>query len=183
MYQYHTHTDNYEIGNKIRLRKRAIAHLDSVRVLDCFAGENKIWSRIKTDAYLGIEKEKGKGRNLCGDNRKIIPALDLSRFNVIDLDTYGVPAEQLIALYKNKTFQRGTVIIYTCIFGATCGISNALLDLFGMREIRDLGYMLTFGLHGELFNGLLAKLGVSRVWEYEVNDKGFSKRYGYFNYE
>ena len=84
------YTDNANLEKKVALRKEAIRGLEELKVLDLFAGENLIWSKIKTDRYFGIESEKGKGKNLNVDNRRIIPVLDLRQFNVIDCDAYGI---------------------------------------------------------------------------------------------
>ena len=89
------YTDNDGIGQKIALRKKAIDGLDQICVLDLFAGQNLIWSKIKTDSYIGIEKQRGKGKNICADNRDVIPGIDLSKFTVIDCDAYGIPYEQI----------------------------------------------------------------------------------------
>lgn len=88
-------TDNANETKKVSLRRQATAHLDSLRVLDLFAGKNVLWSHFETEKYYGVEKEKGKGKNLNADNIRIIARLDLSKFNVIDADSYGIPFNQL----------------------------------------------------------------------------------------
>lgn len=90
-----TKTDNFEIKSKIHLRQEAVKHLSELNVLDLFAGENKLWSSFEKNTYYGVEKEKNKGKNLYADNIRVIQSLDLSRFNVIDLDSYGIPFNQI----------------------------------------------------------------------------------------
>lgn len=91
MSQRSTKTDNKSIANKIYIRKEAIKNLKQVKVLDLFAGRNVLWNNIKTDKYYGIDLEQNKGRNLTADTSKVFNSLDLSQFNVIDCDSYGIP--------------------------------------------------------------------------------------------
>ena len=86
-----TKTDNKSIANKLFIRKEAIKNLKEIKVLDLFAGRNVLWNNIKTDKYFGIEIEKNKGKNLNVDVRKVFDNLNLSAFNVIDCDSYGLP--------------------------------------------------------------------------------------------
>lgn len=85
-----TKTDNKSIGNKIFIRKQAIADLSTINVLDLFGGNNVLWKNINTDRYFGIEKQKDKGKNLVADSHQIFDSLDLSQFNVIDVDSFGI---------------------------------------------------------------------------------------------
>ena len=80
-------TDNAKLSEKVHLRKVATSHLNELKVLDLFAGENVLWSYFQCSRYYGVEQQKGKGKNLYADNRKVIPTIDLSGFNVIDIDS------------------------------------------------------------------------------------------------
>lgn len=174
-------TDNTGLDNKVYLRKEATEHLESLRVLDLFAGENRLWSTFEKEKYYGVEMEKGKGSlNLYADNLKIIPSLDLSKFNVIDCDSYGMPVKQIEALYRNNSLQKGTVIVYTCIGSALSGVNAELLETFGVSEMYKKIKVLINKKGTELFYGYLYHLGVKEVCEYEKKDNVYVKRYGYF---
>lgn len=172
-------TDNANIENKIKLRKMSIQGLDRVKVLDLFAGANKIWSQIKTDRYYGIEREKGKGKNLYANNLKVIPSLDLSDFNVIDCDSYGIPFEQMESLYENGTLQKGTVIIYTCISNAVSSMNGECLRQFKLDKMYKKSKVLINKLAIDYFFEMLRRNGVTHVTEYE-NRTSFIKKYGFF---
>lgn len=94
-------TDNSNFEKKVLLRIEAISYSENDRVLDCYSGTGKLWKEVqrRTGRKLhitSIEKEKGKNpAAMCGDNMKILPTLDISRYGLIDLDAYGHPAEQL----------------------------------------------------------------------------------------
>ncbi|MDR1927639.1 MAG: hypothetical protein LBQ33_03255, partial [Oscillospiraceae bacterium] len=57
-------TDNKSVANKVFLRKKAIEHLESLQILDLFAGNNVLWRSIDKQRYYSIELESGKGVNL-----------------------------------------------------------------------------------------------------------------------
>jgi hypothetical protein len=64
----------------------------------------------------GIDK-KPLEKVLVGDNREFLTSLDLSKYNVIDLDAYGSPFDQLDILFdRNYT---GCVFFTWCKLG--CG--------------------------------------------------------------
>lgn len=96
-------TDNDPLGfhYKVRLRVMSLKDRTEVKVLDCYAGEGKVWAAVqeKVDCKIivtRIEMKKGMlGLYLCGDNRKFLKTLDLSQYDIIDLDAYGVPFQQL----------------------------------------------------------------------------------------
>lgn len=173
------YTDNDGLCNKVALRKKAIENLSSVRVLDLFGGENKIWGEINTDYYLGIEKEKNKGKNICADNRAIIPKLDLSQFTVIDCDAYGIPYEQIQLLYENGTMTSGTVIVYTCISGVLNRLSVRNLQDYGLEKEYKRTRVLYNPYSNEMFHAMLHRHGVDSVYCYTVK-KTMKKEYGYF---
>lgn len=174
------YTDNDGLASKVSLRKKATSGIEEVRVLDLFAGENKIWSKIRTDSYLGIEKEKGKGENIHADNRLIIPKLDLSQFTVIDCDAYGIPYEQIQLLYENGTMKPGTIIVYTCISGVLNRLSNRALDDYGIKQEYKRSRVLYNPYSVDMFHAMLYRNGVKRLTCY-TNKKTMTKEYGYFS--
>lgn len=181
---HRTKTDNAHIQSKINLRRMATKDIEKLRILDCFAGENKLWDSFDKDRYYGIEKLKGKGNNLYADNLRVIKSLDLSQFNVIDLDSYGVPVKQIIELYKNPTLKIGqTIIIYTCITNKMSALNREVLKQFNLNKIYKKCKVLMNGHSSELFYGMLYNYGVRKVYEYEIKENTFNKKYGYFKVE
>jgi hypothetical protein len=172
-------TDNDGIKNKIELRKKATEHIRDICVLDLFAGNNKIWNGIKTKKYYGIEIEKGKGKNLTGNNQRVIPSLDLSAFNVIDCDSYGVPFNQIWLLTQNKTLKSGTVIIYTAITNKVSSLNKKAIEKQGISNMYKKCKTLFNGKAIEFFYAFLHEIGVRKVYEYSKKTS-FEKHYGYF---
>jgi len=173
-------TDNSEIKIKLELRRSLVN--DNFLILDCYHGTGELWNTIKKDYNIkiyGIEKEKGKGNGLYGDNVKILKTLDLSKYNIIDLDAYGIPFDQLYEIFNNPTLS-DCIIIYTVIQTAQGGINKKLLDSYGITNNMFKKCSTIFKHHGHrAFLNYLNKNGVNEVSEYFVNKKS-KKHYGFF---
>lgn len=172
-------TDNASVSDKVYLRKLATKGMKNLRVLDLFAGDNILWGGFDTEKYYGVEKVKGKGKNLFADNLKVIASLDLSQFNVIDVDSYGIPFNQICELYKNSSLQDGTVIVYTCITNKMSSLNKECIEMFGLSKMYKKSKVLFNGLARELFYAMLERFGVKEVFYYQIKES-FLKDYGYF---
>lgn len=172
-------TDNAYPADKIFLRQKATEGLGALRVLDLYAGENVLWSSFETQRYFGNDMVKGKGKNLHGDCRRLVESLDLSDFNIIDCDSYGIPFDVILKIFANRTLQKGTVIVYTAISNKMSGISKECLKMFNLYEFRKNSPTLVYAKALELFYAMLEKQGVETVYRYKVKSN-FEKHYGYF---
>lgn len=108
-------TDNSFLGDKIALRLNNIPVKEKLFVLDCYYGKGTIWKNVQ-EKYSGkisivkIDKmQKCDDFVLLGNNIKYLREMDLNGFDVIDLDAYGVPYEQLKILFEKK--YRGLVFV------------------------------------------------------------------------
>ena len=173
-------TDNANISHKVYLRKQATKDLKELRVLDCYAGENRIWKNFDCKKDYGIEKVKGKGTNLNADNQRVLASLDLSEFNVIDFDSYGVPAAVICLMFQNQTLQKGTVVLYTCIGNSMSALPKELIMRFNLSKLYKKCKVLFNKKSHDLFYSMLFDFGVDRVWEYSEESSSFEKTYGYF---
>lgn len=177
---------------KIKLREMALLETgkDRIQVLDCFHAEGRIWDTIKRRnpdieiTVIGIEKERTKkSQNFVfyGDNVKVIKSIDLSAYDLIDLDAYGCCWKQLDSVFKNGTASQGTPIIYTQIAIRQNGVYHDVYDLFGLRPIAracpSILHPVT-NLRSHL-HGALAARQVKTVKEYVFRENG-TKIYGYF---
>jgi hypothetical protein len=87
-----------------------------IRVLDAYAGTGRLWRAVAHE-YAGrlvvTRVDRHPYRGVIGhDNRQVLAGVDLSVFDVIDLDSYGVPAEQVELVAEGG--YRGP-IVWTCI--------------------------------------------------------------------
>lgn len=108
-------TDNSLLAYKVWLR---VDHLPAgpVSVLDCYGGYGVVWGEVKRLTRrgdinrVGIDTNRRPGM-VKGDNRKWLPSVDLSAFNAIDLDAYGVPFAQVKILFRRGYV--GTVFLHS----------------------------------------------------------------------
>ena len=123
---------------KVRLRLEAIEGKSGQKVLECYAGTGRLWEEVerrtgKKIDITRIEKERKKCRlrHLQGDNLKYVAGMDLSSFDIIDLDAYGIPAE-LVAVIEAKGWS-GTLIV-TAIRPHHGAVPYAVLNNLGYTK-------------------------------------------------
>lgn len=176
--------DNSHYKDKVALRKMYTP--DGSFVLDCFHGTGAIWEdvagKINICGILGIEKDKRKAGIGCivGDNLKVIPGLDLSGFDVIDLDAYGSPYKQIKAIIKNDSWENGVVIFFTYITMAM-GVEYELLENIGITRgmLEKNKSLFNKYLLDSMFE-YLHNVGVRKVNVINHQDSAMSKHYGCF---
>jgi len=170
-------TDSSYLETKIKLRLENLP-AGTCDVLDCYAGTGQIWNIIKQRTkkkinVLGIELKETQGIYLHGDNRKFLSSIDLTRFNVIDLDAYGVPYHQLKIIFA-RNLQPGTTIFVTFIQILYGGLPHGMLS--------DIGYSLSmikkcpalFYKNGfEKFKRFLAINGIGQIKHYSYQKKHY----------
>lgn len=101
-------TDNSYLGDKIALRINNIPLKKSLQVIDAYTGKGTIWANIKK-TYKGqisltridLKQDASDDFYFVGDNVKFLGAMDLSKYDVIDLDAYGVPYQQLKIIFDS----------------------------------------------------------------------------------
>lgn len=108
-------------------------------MLDCYAGTGSIWAAIKKELpdrdidIMPIEQEAGKLPEYGweGNNVDALYSLKLDRFNVIDLDAYGVCCEQLNIVFNEKF---SGVVFVTFIQSVAGRLPDKLLMDVGFPE-------------------------------------------------
>ena len=111
-----------------------------LRVLDAYAGAGRLWRAVSRHypghlELLGVDMRRFRTA-IKADNRRVLASIDLDRFDLIDLDAYGLPAEQaqIIASHGYRK-----PIVWTCIQKMFAVMPAAVTDAEGIpREWRDL---------------------------------------------
>jgi hypothetical protein len=174
-------TDNDNVSKKLALRMLAVDVLlargeKEVRVLDCFAGDGTLWRLLKREygdciKHVGIDKGWKRGALYLGDNRRYLRFLPIGDYNVIDLDAYGVPYEQMkiITARRYQGLVVGTFIqsVYGCLPYAM------LKDLgYSRRMVRRITKL--FFRNGWLkWSAYLRLLGYEEVHAYHCANKHY----------
>jgi hypothetical protein len=112
-----TNNDNKYLDLKVTLRYNAVKDNLDLKILDCFAGKQVLWSIIekkigaKTNR-LTIDADANFKPNVVYDSLKWIKENDLSSFDIIDLDSWGSPVKHLEVLFNKK--YKGLIIATYC---------------------------------------------------------------------
>ena len=134
-------TDNSFLWDKVELRINNLPEKQTLNVLDAFGGDGRIWDiiRKRTGREINIlsadQKPDKKGVYLRGDNRKFLKSINLQTFDVIDLDAYGIPFEQLEIIFQQHKLQSlGVVVFVTAIQVYMGGLPFRMLDRLGYKK-------------------------------------------------
>lgn len=165
-----TKVDSTYFSEKVFIRISALPDKKDITILDCFAGTGKLWNEVKrqTDkniSIIQIDEKETQNIDLVGDNVKYLKSLDLSKFDIIDLDAYGTPFAQLEIIFNKK--YKGIVIV-TVILKIMGGLHHKMLN--------ELGYT---NKMIKKCKSLFYKNGIEKVKKYLFN-KGVTGIKGYF---
>lgn len=175
-------TDNSFFYDKVDLRLSHLPKKNKINVLEVYGGDGKIWNKIKQLSNVDIVTTKIDIKNdkpgiyLKGDNMKFLKSLDLSQYDIIDLDAYGVPFGQLEIIF-NSILTKKVHIFVTFI--------QTMFGALPKRLLYDLGYTKSmvnkcpalFNKNGfQKFKDYLALKGI----DYIVYRNSNRKNYVYF---
>lgn len=157
-------TDSSHFAAKVKLRLANLPEGQCLRVLDCFCGNGTVWREVarlsgRQIKVIGIDKKRDcRGVYLVGDTRKFLPALDLARFDIIDIDAYGIAGDLMCDILPLCNKQIIFVTAIQVAFGAlprtflarlgyTATMIGAIPSLFNRRgREKILGFLSTFGI-------------------------------------
>lgn len=174
-------TDNSFIADKIALRCNHLPDKETITVLDCFGGKGVIWKGCVTKSdkkirRLAIDTRKDEiSFHLPGSNMAYLDTLDLSKFDAIDLDAYGVPYEQLKSLFRRGYKGAVFVTFIQSVFGAIP--DGLLIDIGIPADMVNRCPSLFYGTGWEFFLDWLALNGVRTIY-HRSHDR---KHYLYFS--
>lgn len=183
----HIYNENSHLPTKVRLRVEALQRIgkDKVHILDAFAGSGTVWRNVQNKlpdvevVVLGIDKKKYISANvIMGDNRKVMKGLDLSAFDLIDLDAFGCPWEQLAICAESA----GQVPVAITHISITLGpVPQGVLKACGIPDdwcrIHDVPHALFGRWRWDWWEQYCGNLGYTES-DYELHlDKSAIKRY------
>lgn len=172
-------TDNSHFELKVGLRMDNLP-AGCVRVLDCFSGTGRIWNEVRRrcpDRQFHVtridQRPNMPGVYLRGDNRKYLAAMNLDAFNVIDLDAYGVPFEQMELLFSRPITVPKSVFV-TYIRTGIGQLPHGMLEALGYSRSMISKCPTLFCRHErEKLFGYLANRGVTEVTCASVDRKHY----------
>ncbi len=173
-------TDNSFLNDKVFLRLKSLPDINELHVLNAFGGDNLIWNKIKKLTnkkihVLCIDTKDKSHVQLKGDNIKYIAGMDLNKFDIIDLDAYGVPFKQLETIFKSGWHG---LIYFTFIQSGMGQLNISMLNYLGFTNVMINKCKSLFNINGfDKFKSYLSLKGISNI--YYINYE--RKYYGYFN--
>lgn len=179
-----THNRPAAVDAKADLRSRVLARVKPARVLDAFCGpDGEMYRRVwnKAASYVGIDEKwslKDERRRFVGDNMRVLRAIDLSEFNVFDLDAFGCPWAQAIVIADRRGWKKGErgAIVVTDGAGLNLklgGMPRPMAELVGMHGFSSQSKMLApcgnkEGLSRMALRGWAKRARVSVVAEWQA---------------
>lgn len=140
-----TKNSDFAEDAKAEIRQNVLDEIgpSCARVMDLFAGEGEMHARVwhRASVYVGCDLEwpKDKRKIFVVDNRRLMRSIDLSGFNVFDLDHYGSPWEHALLLTKVRPVANGERVGLILTEGSNFkvrmgGLPMALSVMAGMKN-------------------------------------------------
>jgi hypothetical protein len=135
-------TNNAKVTAKEEIRNKAFNSLnEGHKCLEVFSGAGEMYEKVwhKCIKYKGIDIKKyfDKRDTICGDAEKIISTLDVSEYNIFDIDSYGSPYTILDIITKNTITSNKIAFIITdgCAMDLRMGrVCKGLRELTGITR-------------------------------------------------
>lgn len=102
-----TNNDHDWFKLKVQLRLQSIQELENPHIIECFAGEGKLWDTVqmltkKKLARFRIDANYYPNLDIIGDSLTFIKQTKISNYNVIDLDSWGSPVNHLEVIFQKQ---------------------------------------------------------------------------------
>jgi len=175
-------TNNSFLQDKINIRISNLPKRKNFAVLNCFAGKDVIWKRIEKRLgrqieRLNIDQIQQHYSHIKADNMEIMAKIDLSAYDIIDLDSYGCPIKQLELIFKK---QYKGIVFATIIQKFPCRLPMIMLKEYGYtKSMLDTKPSLLIKKGIEIIECYLYSRGVRRMKYLEIG----MKRCVYINLE
>lgn len=92
---------------KVQLRLQSIQEIENPNILECFAGEGKLWDTVemlskKKLVRFRIDANYFPKLDIKGDSLTFIKKNPIDQFNVIDLDSWGSTVNHLDVIFEKQ---------------------------------------------------------------------------------
>jgi hypothetical protein len=182
--------DNGAKGKRAKIQIRSNV-LDAIggpaHVFDAFAGSGtfyrEIWHRAASYTGCDLRYFPDDRRAFVADNRRVLRAIDLTPFNVFDLDAYGSPWAQAVIIAARRKVAPGETIGFVFTEAGLLYRNNAIpiavTEMIGLRSsvVPDI-YRRRHEVASAIFAELARRMDcvIVRRWQAE-NAKGSSVAY------
>ena len=165
-------------AQKIAQRRLLLQNIPGARVFDAFAGSGKMHREVWHQAahYVGCDLKwyRDARTAFVAKNQRVLRCLDLSDFNIFDLDAYGSPWEQatIVAARRKLSINDRIGLALTDGSGLNLKMGTCQKALAALCQLPDNRIPGLNNVHAVLteraLNELAARMGgkVTHKWEY-----------------
>lgn len=162
---------------KVRLRRELVGKLvgkGELSVLAAYYKSGELWSTVSVGLsqqinVVGVVEKRIPGAvHLVGSNVRYVKSLDLTDYDIVDVDAPGSPYAVLRALFMNNSFsEMGVFFTFNKVLNG--GLDRKMLLDLGftpgmLKAVRPMLQARVF----ELFKGWLGRMGVSSLTYYAL---------------
>lgn len=102
-----TNNDDDYLSLKVNLRIKSLPARENIEVLECFAGDGVLWDLVKSTSKINIKRTRVDINQYAGNDFTIDSLIflqnnDVSKYDVIDLDSWGSCVKHLEILFQKK---------------------------------------------------------------------------------
>jgi len=112
-------TNNAKISAKKDLRNEIIRCAEISNVIEVYCGKGEMFDLVwnKSDSYIGIDKVKffDKRNTICGDAVSCLKQIDVTKYNIFDIDAYGSPYECISEIVRQLEASKNNDKLYFCV--------------------------------------------------------------------
>jgi tRNA G26 N,N-dimethylase Trm1 len=165
---------------KIQIRENNLPNKKELNVLDVYHGAGEIWNTIKKRnkdkniKVFGMDKLKYENEKMSvkGDSVRYLKSIDLNKFDIIDIDCYGIPYNAIQALFDRNIKKK--IIFYTFI--KQRAINHKMLEQLGYTETMLKKCHALFMQNGYVkFKNYLGLHNVNEIKYYHKGNKYYGK--------
>lgn len=178
------HNSPGSMGAKVKLRANALDYVTPARVLDCYCGpvgemHAAVWHRAAE--YTGIDEDfrwPDKRCRFVADTCTVLRSIDLTAFNVFDIDAFGSPWEAADIIAQRRRWAKGELGAVLFTDGSSLksrwgGAPRAAASLAGMKRM-DIAPCIAAGrnVSAAAMRGWLARSNVTPLKRWDAEGRG-----------
>ncbi len=133
-----TQIHNSSPDTKILLRKQILEQTENPVVFDAFSGPGKMRDAVYSAVdWTGVDKDADSPDAIHADNRDILKAVSLDKYNFFDLDAFGCPWEQVWIISQRRSCLPLSLVITDGNRGGTACITPTIAAAGWSKQMAD----------------------------------------------
>jgi hypothetical protein len=98
-----TNNDDRFFEYKVKIREQALSFTKNNYILQTHAGAGDLWKKVKSDCvHFKIDADNRFDVDYVGDSLAFLKNNDITKYGLIDIDSWGSPAKYLEIIFQKK---------------------------------------------------------------------------------